>query len=274
MTTALALVLASVMIVPFTAGLAAETDAPVITVSPRSGAAGTTATVQGTGLQTKTKMQLHWDGKPAGLPIVSVNRRGNFKTTIVIPAAPTEGDHVVAARASVAKGASTKNLVATTDELGSTTFAVSANEPTPDPTRDPTPDLPPRPRPPTAAPTATPTAAPTATPTAAPTAGRRPDRGSDGDPDRGSDGHPAPAAPTATPTAAPTAPRPPLRRRPRPRLRKSSCRYDAQGPDHDSPPPSRLPVVGPRPDPRHDDDPDQQRRWGPPQLQPDVGVEQ
>jgi hypothetical protein len=144
-------------------------------------------TVQGSGLQAKLKMQITWDGKPTGFPAVMVGPRGTLKATIVIPAAATVGDHVVAIAAAPAKGA--KTVVLTEAVVASTTFAVAAKQPapTPDPTPQPTPVPTPKP---TVAPTATPapTAAPTATPTPAPTATPA-----------------ATAAPTATPTATPVA---------------------------------------------------------------------
>ena len=172
---------------------------PSLTLSPAKGAPGTRVTVVGDGFRPKDSVELTWDGDPAGMPKVSTNGRGGFRTSFKVPKVAT-GEHTSGATQVAADSAAIVGPISVTATFD--VSAVSAPAPTPDPTPEPTPDPTPDPTPkptpkPTVAPTSAPTPAPDPTPaptsaTPAPTPAATP--------------APTPTitpAPTATPTAPP-----------------------------------------------------------------------
>ena len=203
-------------------GTNASTTAPNLSLSPASGAPGTSVTVTGQGFARRVQIQLTWDQSSTGMPKVFTNNHGTLRATFKVPKAQV-GKHVTGETASTITGSKLKSAVSkarsrttvqpssteppvskalspTTVQPLSTEPAVTADftvtapataTPTPDPTSTPVPTSPPDPTPaPTPKPTAVPTPAPTAAPTAVPTTA------------------PTPAAtpvPTAIPTPVPTA---------------------------------------------------------------------
>ena len=200
---------------------------PVLTLSPSSGASGSTIHVSGSGFPRSAIVRLTWDDGTTSLGVANASRSGKFIASFQVPSASL-GPHAVGATVSSdGRGANSKasaaavvtaafavtDLVGTTgvdpgaspsppadggsSPLPSDAAAPSASPgttptPTPDPTSTPqtTPDPTSTPNPtpdPTPTPNPTPDPTPTPRPTPAPTATPRPT------PD------PTPA-PTATPT--------------------------------------------------------------------------
>ena len=62
-------------VVPFASITA---SGPTLTLSPTSGAPGTSVTVTGNGVSPKSRIQLTWDGSTVGMPTASSNPRGGF----------------------------------------------------------------------------------------------------------------------------------------------------------------------------------------------------
>jgi hypothetical protein len=111
-TTGMALILGA-LFVPFTPALA---TGPVLTVSPSSGAPGSTIQVSGTAFPAGSKVQVAWDGSGSGMPVAQVNGNGAFKAALVVPNSAA-GSHTISAVQLASKSA----------RSGSTTPAPLAN---------------------------------------------------------------------------------------------------------------------------------------------------
>ena len=184
---------------------------PDLSLSPTSGAPGTTVTATGQSLPRRTRLVLSWDGATAGMPSFTTNSRGGFKVTFRVPKTAL-GSHVLAVTAPTA----TIRMAATTSTNTTSSrkkqsaapiadpaaavqsvdadfdvTATPAATPTPDPTAtpDPTPTTTPKS-------TATPTPRPTATPDAHVDARPHRDAGADtdGQPDADASTNPDPNA--------------------------------------------------------------------------------
>jgi hypothetical protein len=134
----------------------------------------------GSGFGKRESILMSWDGDAGGMPALTANAKGSFKTRITVPkAAP--GQHTIAA-AAVA-GTSTTATV-TSAATAETVFTISGPEPSPTaaPTATPAPTV-------EASATPSPTAEPTTTPTASPLPSSTPS-----------------TDPTAEPTSTPTPP--------------------------------------------------------------------
>src|SRR4051794_31115441 len=92
-----ALLVGLALVIPFSAGFASTSVGPTLSLTPANGPAGSTVVVTGVNFEVRTKVQLTWDGKAAGLPMVSVNRRGIFRVSVTIPTTTTAGDHTLGA---------------------------------------------------------------------------------------------------------------------------------------------------------------------------------
>lgn len=172
--TAVAIVVLSMLVVPFTSSLAGT---PALALTPAAAVAGQTVAATGSGLPARTRVQLTIDGSASGLPSAGVDRKGRVRLSFTVPGVAV-GAHQVALQAI-----DKSRKAAAGDVLATTAFTVAAAEapatPTPPPTAPPTPVV-------TPAPTAAPTPVVTPAPTAAPAT-------------------PAPTtAPSAAPSAAPT----------------------------------------------------------------------
>ena len=168
------------LFVPFTSVLA---TGPTLTVSPTSGAPGTTILVTGAVFPAGSKVQVAWDGSSSSASVAQVNRGGTFKTRMIVPADST-GPHTISAAEVLTNGS--KAALVTSTALAGVAFTVTQEAadagpgletaaPLPDPTpagETPAPGDTPAPAvtdEPTSEPTADPTADPTARPTARPT---------------------------------------------------------------------------------------------------------
>lgn len=168
---------------------------PTLAMTPGSAAAGVRVLVAGTNFTQRTRVQLTWDGSAGGMPILAVNRDGQFSATMVVPNTKL-GPHTLGAVRVQNKGQTLKTETPpTVVVLATEVFTITTDEPSPDPSTDPT--IGPDPTPgatftpdPTAAPLPTAAPDPTAEPTAEPTATAAPD---------------PTAEPTQEPTVDPTA---------------------------------------------------------------------
>jgi hypothetical protein len=147
----------------------ASASGPSLSLAPGTGSAGQKIQAIGEGYQSKTRLQLIWDGKTSGMPSVQVTGSGSFKTSILVPRGAT-GSHTVEVAEVTSKGAKTASQLSAV--LAAATFmvttlvtptptAATTLAPTPAPTADPTPA-------PTPKPTATPTPEATSTPSSTP----------------------------------------------------------------------------------------------------------
>jgi mannan endo-1,4-beta-mannosidase len=156
-----------VMIVPFVPASASD---PTLAVAPGSGTPGQTVQVTGSGFNSKTRLQLAWDGSTTSMPAVQVTGRGSFKTSFVVPSDPA-GLHTVSVMAVASRGS--KSAGKLTAAVAAVTFTLTSVAASPAPTTASTPAVTPTPAPiiaPTAAPTTSPTATPAPVASAAPTA--------------------------------------------------------------------------------------------------------
>ncbi len=205
-----------------------STSGPSLSLSPTSGAAGTSVTVSGQAFARRMQLALTWDGSTVGMPTVVTNRQGGFRVSFKVPKT-SFGSHVTSIAASTAttQAKVSRSIVATLPPVTADFDVTAAASPTATPAQPaPTPTSPPVATPaPTPAPTVTPapTQAPTApvstptpnppqtaAPTAAPTATATPASTATATPTPAPTGTPTPA-PTTTPTAPPTpVPTPPL----------------------------------------------------------------
>jgi hypothetical protein len=167
--------------IPFVSTRATE---PTLTLSPDSGAAGSSVQVTGTAVSGSRRLQITWDGVASGMPTVRVTN-GTFRTTIVVPNA-AEGAHTIAATDRTTKGGkvagkqaspfvgATFRLTARAEEQPPVTPGpTTAPDPTAEPTTAPPPPTPTDPAsptdPPSPAPAPTSNVTPAPPPTPAPT---------------------------------------------------------------------------------------------------------
>ena len=197
------------LFVPFTGALAQD---PSMSLSPSSGAAGTTVRVTGTAFSPRARLQITWDGGHSGMPKVQVDKRGGFATTIVIPSAPTGSYAIATAPITKSKNAVLRESAPSSPAVAM--FAVTAPDGEPAQTEPPLPSL---------APTLSPTGAAPPEPTLAPTFG------------------PTPAPTLGPPTAEPT---PAVTVRPQPTV--SATNTPNPTPTR-TPSPTATPQVTPRP---------------------------
>lgn len=69
---------------------------PVLRVSGVA-TAGRRISVVGAGFGPRVRLQLRWDGRSAGMPVVRTDSRGLFSTSLIVPARATVGTHKVSA---------------------------------------------------------------------------------------------------------------------------------------------------------------------------------
>ncbi len=200
------LLLIPLLVLPY---LAVNASAALLSITGEP-VAGSSITVNGSGLGGRHSLQLTWDGSTARMPKVRTDARGTFQTQVTIPASAGATQHVLAAIAAssgrvkqAALGGATREVLASV-----TVTVVEAPEPetTPDPTPQPA-EPTPKPEPdPTAAPaTPTPEPDPTATPKPDPTPTLRPDPTATPKPDPTPTPKPDPTAdPTPKPDPTPT----------------------------------------------------------------------
>ena len=86
---------------PLVATSASTAGGPDLSLSPTSGAPGTTVTATGQSLPRRTRLVLTWDGATAGMPSFTTNSRGGFKVTFRVPKSAL-GSHVLAITAPTA----------------------------------------------------------------------------------------------------------------------------------------------------------------------------
>jgi parallel beta-helix repeat protein len=169
------------LLIPFAS---AQAGSPSLTLSPTSGAPGSTVRVVGTAFPSRIRVQLEWAGVATGLPSVQVNGNGSFKATITVPNAASDA-YLVSAVQVASKGKTSLKVPLLIAEATFTVSGVDANPapsssstPSPagaTPTPVTTPGVTPAPDPtapvdanPTPAPVTTPPPSPTPTPDATP----------------------------------------------------------------------------------------------------------
>jgi hypothetical protein len=197
---ALVIVIAGIVgtLAPDTSVSAASTTTATLSLSPLSGAPGSTVNASGAGYG-HSMVQLLWDGVADGMPQVQANGNGSFSTTLKVPSGVASGSHSVSAitsgtgrSASSQKGRGAGGN--TSGGTGSAVFSVvvvAVTTPAATPVS-------------TVAPTVAPTAAPTQAPTLAPTLAPAPT--ATPAPTSAASVAPSPSAtPTPTRSAAPSA---------------------------------------------------------------------
>lgn len=116
------------LFVPFTPALA---TGPSLTVSPSSGAPGSTIQVVGTAFRTGSKVQVAWDGSGSGMPVAQPNGNGSFKASIIVPAG-SSGAHTISAAQVLSKRSKAALLNSTA--LAGVSFTVTQADGSPDAT--------------------------------------------------------------------------------------------------------------------------------------------
>jgi uncharacterized protein YkwD len=150
---AIVVLLAALLIGAQQAGAAS----PTLSVSPSTGAPGTTLSVSGSGFPRFARVTLRWDGESDGMPTTRVRNDGTFRLNARIPGHAAPGSHTLQAAAGDVQ-ASSAVVVPGAPVATATTAPTATRTPTasaPSPTR-------------TAVATATRTAVATATRTAVP----------------------------------------------------------------------------------------------------------
>ena len=83
-------------LIPLSVAAASSPSHPRIVLSTSTGLGGTTVVIRGFRLPPRTHLQITWDGRFKGLPMVWVGRTGSFRISISIPVG-SAGDHKVGA---------------------------------------------------------------------------------------------------------------------------------------------------------------------------------